>query len=420
MVELKLKAILKTFYYHLLSRKLIYILPFSTADNNNISDAAEKTASKAVTVGVFVAYNVIMLVSLLGNSLIIHIVFSRPRRTRTATNYQLVNMACADLFITVLSMPFYAYFICVRREWLGGVAGDVICKVAAGTSIMSVLASTLTLVIMAVDRFLAVFFPLRRIRINRKTKVITLAVWAMSMLFGAPSLYMYSVREEGGRLNCLNNLERTNLPLRRAYYLMIFGLMFALPTTVMSVMYSMVAYKLWFRKIPGNQTSAARRVAERTKRKIVRMLIVIMLAFTACWLPVYIEWFLEVFNSKARHEVLAIMLAHANSALNPCLYFLLNDSFRRQLVRTFKACCCHRDEQDGVTSESQSRNYGFNEQLMDQFSNSLRSASPRCKNYRLAEVPKAFTPVTLLYMTNDLPGIRGENTSDEEQRTDNR
>ena len=359
--------------------------------------------------GLFAAYVIIMVVSLVGNSSIIRVVFSRPRNSRTSTCYHLANMACADLFITVVAMPLWAYFICVRLEWLGGVAGDVTCKIATAASIMSVLASTLTLVVMATDRFLAVFFPLRRITMHRNTRKLALAVWVIAVVFGAPSLYMYTVRHEGNSLQCLNNLDRVNLTLRHAYYLLIFGLMFALPATVMSVMYSMVAYRLWFREIPGNQTDAGRRALVRSRKRTLRLLIVLMLAFKACWLPVYVEWFLEVFESKERRVELSIMLAHANSALNPCLCFLLNSRFRLQLLAMIRRCCCFGP---GMRHPVLGSRMGRG--LSERYSSTV-VASQRRRHYQLTgEIPKEFTPVTILHMTNYAATWEPEATGHEE------
>ena len=50
-------------------------------------------------------YVLAMLISLLGNSAIVWIVH-KNRRMRTLTHYLIVNMAVADLMITVFHMPY--------------------------------------------------------------------------------------------------------------------------------------------------------------------------------------------------------------------------------------------------------------------------------------------------------------------------
>ena len=301
-----------------------------------MSNSSIRVPTEAL-LGLYVAWIFIMLLSFVGNSLLIYMVFYRPNM-KSPTNYQFVNMASADIIITVFSMPIWAYFLCLRNGWVDGTVGDVTCSIAAGASIVSLLASVLTLLTISVDRFLAVFLPLRRTAITRNTRLITWIIWFVSLVFGGPSMFVYSVREENGRLQCRNKLETSNMTLRKAYFIVMFWVMFVIPLAVMSIMYSMVAYRLWFREVPGNQSSVSRRSIIKAKRKIVRMLIILVLAFAACWLPVYVGWFIQVFASRTMQDTLYVVLPHANCALNPCLCFLLNPGFRRQLVVTFKAC----------------------------------------------------------------------------------
>ena len=102
--------------------------------------------------------------------------------------------------------------------------------------------------------------------------------------------------------------------------------------------------KLWLRKIPGNLASSNQAVMEMSKRKVVRLLAIIVVAFALCWFPTYVNHYYWFVRPKQRQQLpirvqfVFLWLAHANSAINPCLYILLNDSFRRELIATL-ACC---------------------------------------------------------------------------------
>ena len=110
------------------------------------------------------------------------------------------------------------------------------------------------------------------------------------------------------------------------------------------VVYTVICRKLWLRKIPGNVTTANLAAAQKSKRKVVRLLVVIVLVFAICWFPNYIDhyiWFVrpELSNSlPVEVQFCFLWLAHANSAINPCLYILLNSKFRKELV-TIITCC---------------------------------------------------------------------------------
>ena len=110
------------------------------------------------------------------------------------------------------------------------------------------------------------------------------------------------------------------------------------------VVYTVICRKLWLRKIPGNVTTTNLAAAQKSKRKVVRLLVVIVLVFAICWFPSYINqyiWFVrpELSNSlPAEVQLCFLWLGHANSAINPCLYILLNSKFREELV-TITTCC---------------------------------------------------------------------------------
>lgn len=74
-------------------------------------------------------YLVAMVISLLGNSAIIWIV-RRNRRMRNLTHFVIVNMAIADLLITVLHMPYklQVHFTNSYAVVVGGLTGKLICK----------------------------------------------------------------------------------------------------------------------------------------------------------------------------------------------------------------------------------------------------------------------------------------------------
>lgn len=51
------------------------------------------------------AYSLIIVISLFGNSLVCHVVM-KNKRTQSATSLFIMNLAVADIFITVLNTPF--------------------------------------------------------------------------------------------------------------------------------------------------------------------------------------------------------------------------------------------------------------------------------------------------------------------------
>ena len=106
-------------------------------------------------------------------------------------------------------------------------------------------------------------------------------------------------------------------------------------------------FKLSSRKIPGHSTANVVRKAQRAKRKVLRMLIIVVVVFTLCWLPAHLihlakfyesDWFKSIIRKAPLLESIAFFLCHANSAINPCLYVTLNEKFKREFLNLMRYC----------------------------------------------------------------------------------
>ena len=110
-----------------------------------------------------------MLLSMLGNALLIAVVYKNAnQRMRTPNNYFILNMACADV-LHQSDMPFPSALSTLHVAtssylWLiTGVAGELLCRLSQFIGQTSVLVSTASLLVTALDRFFLVFYPLKRI-----------------------------------------------------------------------------------------------------------------------------------------------------------------------------------------------------------------------------------------------------------------
>ena len=76
------------------------------------------------------AFVFLMLLSMLGNALLIAVVYKNAnQRMRTPSNYFILNMACADVLLTVFSVPVSIVDTAYSHQWLiTGVAGELLCR----------------------------------------------------------------------------------------------------------------------------------------------------------------------------------------------------------------------------------------------------------------------------------------------------
>ena len=104
-------------------------------------------------VSLTLAYVVTFLLAIVGNSFIIHVV-CRQHNMRTAFNYLIVNMAAADILDALVAMPGSVLYLFVLNRWLPGVLGTITCKFVAYAVSLSIVASVLTLTLIAIDRYI--------------------------------------------------------------------------------------------------------------------------------------------------------------------------------------------------------------------------------------------------------------------------
>ena len=109
---------------------------------------------------VFVGYSTIFLLSLFGNSVIIHIIRTNQSK-KTTTNYLIINQAFADLLISFAETTGVFYYSSTGSAWIGGILGLISCKMLIAIVFISPNFSVWISGIISVDRFYAVTRPLR-------------------------------------------------------------------------------------------------------------------------------------------------------------------------------------------------------------------------------------------------------------------
>ena len=107
------------------------------------------------------AYCLIASGSLVGNSLVIFIIF-RNCGMRSTINYFIVNMASPDFLFTVFVIPRLIAEFYLPGTWLvGGTLESILCKLDHFIQDISTAVSILSLVAIAFDRLCGVFFPMK-------------------------------------------------------------------------------------------------------------------------------------------------------------------------------------------------------------------------------------------------------------------
>lgn len=113
-------------------------------------------ASLYVTVLVAILCSVVILLALIGNTLVVSVII-RYKQLQNATNYILLSLAIADITVAFLVM-IPATIQDVTGEWI---FSQLFCKFYNAFDITCCTASILNLLLVAIDRYIAIFRPLK-------------------------------------------------------------------------------------------------------------------------------------------------------------------------------------------------------------------------------------------------------------------
>ena len=305
---------------------------------NVISPPLHPTETK---VGFTFAYITIFVISLFGNSVGLQVVMSAKTPSRRITYLLIKNLAVADLILTLTVMPNSVWFMYFdHNRWFGGTMGTITCKLFFYAILVSIAASVITLTIISIDRFFVIYYPLK-LTLFHKHKTITMIIWSVSLLAITPYLLLFKVKKLGDYYVCLpvwpwsKNIIETYLVMR-AFHIFGFIIFYALPLLITAVVNCLLFRRVWFHKSSG--TASGNRALTASRRKVIRMLSIIVVGFALCWLPCYINHYFMFFQPAVFEKIpIAVWsfnfwLSHANSAINPLFYIVLNRRFRKAFL----------------------------------------------------------------------------------------
>ncbi len=295
-------------------------------------------------IGKTFALCLIFVVSLAGNILIGIIVY-KTKTMRKPINFFIVNMAMSDLLFPIFLIPRIITQLYIDSWLISGPLAQALCKLFPFLVNISFTVSIQSLVLIAVDRFGAVVFPLRPPLISLKLcHFFILATWIVAMVIWSPDLFAFKLMEYPGGLACwLRWNEVFSESSSYANYVLATHIVFVYtPQVLIATLYTIICIKLKSQTIPGEQSVNAGEQRKKRERNVLKLTIAIVLGFAVCWLPFSIGWNLIVFVSDKwscgfqYFWFVVQFLARAYCAINPCICFIFSSNYRQALKNLFR------------------------------------------------------------------------------------
>uniref|UniRef100_A0A3B3DAH6 Adenosine receptor A2 n=1 Tax=Oryzias melastigma TaxID=30732 RepID=A0A3B3DAH6_ORYME len=281
---------------------------------------------------------VIALLAVAGNILVCWSVCLNSN-LQSITNFFVVSLAVADIAVGLLAIPF-AITISVGfcAEFHGCLFIACFVLVLTQSSIFSLLA-------IAVDRYIAINNPLRynSLVTGQRAKGIIAFCWVLSVAIGLTPMFGWNStittsenkRCSEGMTECF--FEKV-VTLHYMVYFNFFGCVLV-PLFLMLVIYIHI-FMAARRQLRLMTLKVSSRSFLQREVRAAKSLAIIVGLFALCWLPLHIiNCYNHLCQNCERPHILvmniAIILSHANSAVNPFIYAYRIREFRQ----TFQKIC---------------------------------------------------------------------------------
>ncbi|XP_071354643.1 B1 bradykinin receptor [Trachinotus anak] len=279
------------------------------------------------------------LLGLLFNSFVLGVFVAQKDRLTIAEIY-LSNLALAD-FILLCGLPFWAMSILNDFNWP---YGDVLCKLVNSIIIINFYTSIYTLVMISVDRYLALVKTMKAMGLRRTlyAKVTCFSLWILGLLLSTPTIVYRKVKffEEYGTTSCILDYPHDS-SWKLAHQILLNVVGFVLPVLVIVFSSGNIIKALAQRgeSVGFNDTN---------DRKATALVYAVTLLFLVCWGPFQVFTFLDTLcDLQALDEKLwshtlnignqvSVYLAFVNSTLNPLLYVFSGQYFRRKVSSIYR------------------------------------------------------------------------------------
>ena len=300
---------------------------------------------------------IICAVSTFGN-ITLFVILTRRKILRTIANGFLLNLAFADLLVSVLNMPITVVTI-VEQRWI---FGDRACKFLGFTTMLSFVSSVMSLAMIAVNRYFYVvqwkshsfiFTP-------RRSMLFVGIVWLICVLLSIPPLFGWAeYRYIPGKSYCFVSWSSDVYYM----YFMLTTCFFGPLSVVFASYFKILKFTREAKRrlnlhrekkkyqegpetaqgndVPVNQRKRTLFNMTQDEIKITNTLLIVVAVFLACWTPFAITMFIDVyspFSLPRSVDMSTLLLGYANSMCNPLVYGIRNQAFRREMFRLYAGC----------------------------------------------------------------------------------
>ena len=263
-----------------------------------------------------IVLTIFTIIGSFGNCLVIFMVMLNRQTCRTS-NYYILSLTIADLILCAVVFPFQA-LVNTRQEeppWCGFIGG--LTQFILTISVFSITA-------IAINRYLLVKLSptaYHKKYSHTRTAFSIIMIWVLALVTLIPGFFCYSGYSQHYAL-CLLTTEKADHGYFAFIYHVVISIVLGVPSIIIIAFSYFQVWKMFQRSIGTIQQFNHRNVRNY---RLTRNLFFLTLVFIISWTPEFIIECVDYdFHLPHVMSRTTILLALANSVINPFLYAFLN------------------------------------------------------------------------------------------------
>nr|XP_009686122.1 PREDICTED: chemokine XC receptor 1 [Struthio camelus australis] len=271
-----------------------------------------------------VLYTLAFLLSLLGNTLVLWILF-KYENLASLTSIFIINLCVSDLVFSCM-LPFWAV-----EQSFGWIFGEFLCKAVNAVFSTGYYSGVFFLTLMTILRYLSVVNPLSTLRSQTQCCgfLVSLAIWTCSILIVVPEVIHTTVQESLDGIKTCDYADwkwkKMDIYLRNILFLFSFAIIVFCYVKILIILLG---------------------AKSRRKHRTVKLILIIVVVFFLSWAPYNILSFLITFpppTCQYEKDVnlafhISRKIAFSHCCLNPVLYVFVGVKFKRHLLHLRNQC----------------------------------------------------------------------------------
>ena len=286
----------------------------------------------------YVCYAVFTIAVIFGNSLVWR-AFLITEKLRTPANYFLLNLSAADLLLSPVVIGILS--LNEMEDFRMTKFGRHPCLIIIGGNICVIIGSILSILGIAVERYISVLYPLHHLRMvtPRRAFISLICVWCTAIIIATP---LFNWNEFSLDKPC-------DIRIVNHFHLgKIIGPIIVLGISIASILYLHIFYiamrhtrkmadllksvsNAHLRDLEAMESKRVESIKKTKENKVTKMAAMVIGFLFLTWLPVLFVTLIKQCNeSKALHYSTRFLelLNYSNAFMNPIIYQCRSETFR--------------------------------------------------------------------------------------------